>query len=88
MRIYKYEVNLLSKNYAEVEIPEGGEVLKFDLQKCIGSYCLWVKVNPDNKPEKRTFKLFVTGFEEIPENSKYIDTIQMDNANSTGCNTI
>lgn len=58
MTVWKYKLT------PEIEIPRGAEVLSVHEQR--GDLWIWVKVNPNNRSEKRRFAVFATG-EDVPD---------------------
>jgi len=72
-RIFKYE--LLDRTN-EVDMPAGAEVLTVQIQH--DKICLWAKVDPTARTEKRVFVVYGTGHPiEDDSNLSYIGTVQM-----------
>ena len=74
-KIWKYPINTQDVDFV-LEIPEGAKPLYFEVQR--GVPTLWVLVNPNNKFEKRYFRIVGTGDTiEEEDNITYIGTIQL-----------
>ena len=62
--IWKYEINMGITN---LEIPENAKILCVQIQN--ENPYIWVKVNPENKMEKREFVLYGTGHSILQDGS-------------------
>jgi len=73
--IWKYDI--IVNDLIHLQMPEDAEILCIQVQN--GNPCIWAKVNPENKMEKRSFLMFGTGHRITnPEiEKKYIGTFQL-----------
>lgn len=73
--VWKYPVEL--KDYFEVDMPEGAEILSVEMQGT--SPCMWALVRANETPtERRLFRLAGTGHPiNEQENLKFIGTFFM-----------
>lgn len=84
MKIYKYtfsrDFDLIVNNIITVNLPGGSKILTTQLQD--SAIVMWyaapdiVDIKAD--PQIYHFKLYVTGSENIPTNSRYMNTFQFD----------
>lgn len=77
-KIWKYPLDMITDEFT-LEMPEGAILLSFKVQK--GVPTLWALVNPDNKFEKRYFRLVGTGHSIEDDNLKYIDSVHLNQGN-------
>jgi len=77
-KIWKYPLDMIVDEFI-LEMPEGAILLSFKVQR--GVPTLWALVNPNNKFEKRYFRLVGTGHSIEDDNLKYIDSVQLDRGN-------
>ena len=73
-KIWKYPINTQDVNFV-LEIPKGAKPLYFESQR--GVPTLWILVNPNNKFEKRYFRIVGTGDTIEEDNLTYIGTTQL-----------
>jgi hypothetical protein len=73
--IWKYSLKIYGLN--KLNVPKDSEVLCVQIQDA--NPCIWVKVNPGNKKECRSFIIFGTGFkiDILDIEKKYIGTFQL-----------
>lgn len=72
--IWKYQLPL--QDSFTIDIPKGAKILSLQTQENIP--CIWILVNKNRLLERRTFKTFGTGFDEIEDrNLNYIGTYQV-----------
>ncbi len=72
--IYKYETPI--NDYFSLNIPEGAEILSYQLQGV--TPCIWFKVDPARPIEERNFLLVGTGHPIKEKNITFIDSIQLE----------
>ena len=76
--IYKYEVKF--REYFEIMLPQGAEVLTCQVQR--GTPVIWVASDPKAPLKRRAFKLGVTGGTIFKKDAwGYIGTFQMAEGN-------
>jgi len=73
MTVYKYE--LAVDDFVNILMPIGAEVLHVDVQR--GQPCIWARVDPTAKPERRIFRVAVTGDPLDPAIGPHIGSFQM-----------
>jgi hypothetical protein len=75
--IHKYPVPI-DRDYFDLELPEGAEILTVQVQR--DQVCLWCTVNTERARQfKHTFRLAGTGHElDNDELLKYIGTFQLN----------
>ncbi len=78
-QIWKFPI--IDPSLIVFNMPEGSKILTIQMQN--DKPCIWALVNPENKLEKRGFKLFGTGqsIDDDMTKMRYINTIQMHNGN-------
>lgn len=74
--IFKYEID---NNNLSVEMHQNAKILTVQEQR--GKICIWAEIDTSKDFELRHFVLMGTGhsFHNIPENIKYIGTVQLHN---------
>lgn len=73
MTIWKYNIKI---GITALDLPKDSEVLCVQVQDA--NPCIWVKVNPENKKEWRTFVTYGTSYEiDTQTEKKYIGTFQL-----------
>lgn len=74
-KIYKYQLEDTDKQ--EIIMPKGAEILSCQVQR--EAITIWAVVDLNNKPEKRTFRIYGTGFDiNYDHHHKFIGTVQQN----------
>ena len=76
MKIHKYQFpDCIYNNVYEFELPKSSKILDIQIQH--GAATLWY-TRPDQETETFTCRIgfYVTGFDTIPNNARYIRTLQ------------
>ncbi len=74
-QIWKFPVQ---PNRFSLDIPMGAQILHLAVQGDAGEPQMWVLVNPEAKPERRTFTVYGTGWPISNQFIAYIGTFMME----------
>lgn len=71
--IWKYDIKV---GITDLYLPKDSEILCVQVQNAIP--CIWARVNPENKTERRSFIVYGTGLTiNLEDSKKYIGTFQL-----------